>query len=126
MTILRWALVVPAAWVAWAVALAIGLALYDFVQSFCPVEQMISGMCVAPWFRYASAAVFCIGAGLAAALILVACTLMAPTHRPRVALVVFVAGALAGLAMAIAASAFLELVTALVVGSLVTWRLRRL
>ena len=108
----------------WAVALAFGLVLYQLVESFCPAEQMISGMCVAPWFRYAAAAVFCVSAGVAAVLILVACTFMAPSHRPVVAGVVFVVGAMVALAMAVAASAFGELATALGVGALVTWRLR--
>lgn len=114
-----------AAWAAWAITVAATVGLYSVVETFCPVDQMVSGMCVAPWFRRAAQAVFWTGSALAAVLIPIACTVVAPAHRRRVALVTFVVGALVALAMAIAATAYLELATALVVGALVTWRLRR-
>ena len=97
----RWALVPLAAWAAWAVTVAATIGLYSVVETFCPVDQVVSGMCVAPWFRHAAQAVFCTGSALGAVLIPIASTTAAPAHRRRVALVTFV------------------------VGALVTWRLRR-
>jgi hypothetical protein len=49
-TWLRWLLVLPAAWVAWYAAVLIGFGLYTVAEALCPPDQVISGMCVAPWF----------------------------------------------------------------------------
>ena len=68
----RWLLVIPGAWLAWSVALVSGLAVHSALEALCPAEQVISGMCTATWFRYAERVTFCLGAGMAAALILIA------------------------------------------------------
>src|SRR5215470_13123484 len=115
---LRWLLVVPAAWVGWSGAVLVGFWLHELAQWSCPRAHVVSGMCTTPWFRYVDRAIFCIGAGLAAALVVVACTFVAPRHRGLVAVVTFVAGSVAAIAMGLIAGAFFELATALVVGAL--------
>lgn len=94
---LRWALVVPAAVAAWYVALFVGLAAYSGMNSLCPSAQVISGMCVAPWFPVASAVLRCAAAGLSAALVLLACAWVAPSHKTAAATVVFTIGVVAAL-----------------------------
>ena len=84
---LRWLLVLPVAWLSWIVAAMVALTLYTIAETLCPREQMISGLCTAPWFDHAERAILSFGAGLAAALITVSCTLLAPSHR-RVVVVV--------------------------------------
>lgn len=123
---LRWLLVIPGAWLAWYAALVSGIVAHTALEALCPPEQVISGMCTARWFHYAERAVFCAGAGLAAALILLATTLLAPSHRSAVAAVTLAMGSVTALVMGILASAYAELITALVVGGLTTvWLMRR-
>jgi hypothetical protein len=49
----RWLLLIPGAWLAWSVALVSGIAVHSALESLCPPERVISGMCTATWFRYA-------------------------------------------------------------------------
>jgi hypothetical protein len=122
---LRWLLVIPGAWAAWYVALLTGIAVHSALEMLCPPEDIVSGMCTAQWFRYAERVAFCAGAGLAAALVLLTSTLIAPTHRARVAAIILAVGCVAALAMGILANAYAELVSAVAVGALTTaWLLR--
>jgi hypothetical protein len=122
----RWLLLVPGAWLAWSVALVSGMAVHSALESLCPPEQVISGMCTATWFRYAERITICAGVGLAAALILLTSTLIAPSHRAIVIVATLCVGSAAALVMGVLASAYAELATALVVGGLTTvWLLRR-
>ena len=122
---LRWLLVLPGAWAGWAIAVLTGVGAHSALAALCPPEQLVSGMCVAPWFRYSERIVVCAGAGLAAALILLFCTLIAPSHRPRVVLVTLAAGAAVAIAMGVLAGAYAELMMALAIGILVSlWLLR--
>lgn len=91
---IRWILILPAAVAAWYAALLTGLAMYLGVESFCPEDQMISGHCAAPWFSTATDALVAFGAALAAVLVMVSCTWMAPAHKRPVAIATFAAGAI--------------------------------
>ncbi len=127
MRIFRWLLIVPIAVAAWYVAVALGISLHMGLDALCPPDQIVSGLCTARWYPAASAAVVCTGAGLAAALILVACTWLAPSHRRRVAIATFVAGAVVATFMGLSANAYGPLATAIVAGAIVLrillWRL---
>jgi hypothetical protein len=92
MRVLRWALVPVAAAAAWSASFFVGLLLLDAVGRLCPKSQIVSGLCIAPWWPYAEAAVFCVSAAIAAASIVIASSLTAPLHRARVAAVVYAAG----------------------------------
>jgi hypothetical protein len=86
---------------------------------------MVSGLCVAPWWPYADAAVLCAAAAFAAATIVIACTLTAPSHRRVVAPIVLAAGSVLAVALAIAADTYLPLPAAILAGGLATRWLRR-
>jgi hypothetical protein len=123
---LRWLLMIPSAWASWYVALVIGVHTHSALEALlCPREQIVSGMCAAAWFEYVSRGVMCAGAGLAAALILVTCALIAPSHRSQVVAVTLVAGVVAALVMGVLATAYPECITALVVGGVVAMWLRK-
>jgi hypothetical protein len=89
---LRWILVLPAATTAWYAALFTAVGLYRGVEAFCPSEQMLSGHCFAPWFLVAENVLISLGAALAAALIMTACTWVAPAYKREVALATFALG----------------------------------
>jgi hypothetical protein len=97
--IIRWLLVLPAALAAWYAALFLGIALYEGVEALCPFGQVVSGRCIAPWFVDASDAFIASGAALAAALVMIACTFVAPTHRRHVAIATFAVGTVVAIMM---------------------------
>ena len=123
--VIRWVLVPAAAVVAWAVSLFVGLLLHDVATRLCPESQMVSGACVAPWWPYADAAVLCVSAAFAAALIVVACSLTAPTHRGRVAVAVYIVGAIWAVILAVAGAAYITLPCAAAAGAWGVWWIRR-
>lgn len=121
----RWLLVLPAAWLSWVVALLTGLGFHWIAEAFCPPAQMISDLCVAPWFDVVERAIICGGAGLAAILITVSCTLIAPSHRRVVVAVTLVAGCAVAAWMAFQLDAHLELGAVVVAGLATAWWLQR-
>jgi hypothetical protein len=84
----------------------------------CPAESMVSGACIAPWFRYAEAAIFCVSVALAAFLVVVLPALVAPRWRSAVAWVAFVAGLMVAVYFVAYTAAVLEFVSALIAGLL--------
>jgi hypothetical protein len=122
---LRWLLVPPVAWLSWMVAATVALTLYTIAETLCPREQMISGLCIASWFDHVVRAILCLGAGLAAALITVSCTLVAPSRRRAVMVVTLLAGLAIALSMGLMSGLYLALVTAVVAGLAAAWWLRR-
>ena len=122
---IRWLAVVPMAILAWHLSLVVGLALHSGIEALCPAHQMISGLCVAPWFPAAETAVFIFCAAFAAALIVTACTLVAPDHRRIVAWTVFALGALVAAYLALMTMAIWEFLAAVSAGSLSAWLVSR-
>jgi hypothetical protein len=116
-SLLRWLSILPASFAAWYLALAAGIALHGTLLRFCPPDQLVSGWCAAPWYRFASQAVVCIGAGLAAALILVTSTWLAPAHKRLVAIAAYLVGAAVACTMGFAATAYAAMACALLVGA---------
>lgn len=117
-TLLRWIAVVPAALLGWYMAFLAGLALLSAATNLCPAESMVSGACVAPWFRYAEALIFCVSVALAAFLVVVLPVLVAPRWRSTVAWVAFVAGLMVAVYFVVYTAALLEFVSAVVAGLL--------
>jgi hypothetical protein len=115
--LLRWILVPIAAVAGWYVALLVGLAAITGLDSLCPSDQMVSEMCVAPWYATATGVVFALCAALAAALVVAGGVLAAPSHRRAVAWIVFACGALAALRLGVAVSAWVPLACALAGGA---------
>ena len=125
MRLLRWLLIIPAAVVAWYAAIILALVMHAGLDILCPAEQMISSLCVAPWYEAASNAVVCVGAGLAALLIMLACTSLAPAYKKQVAVATFVAGAAVAALMGWNVGAFAPMLAAMVTGALALWVLTR-
>lgn len=123
--VVRWVLVPVAALAAWGAAVVIGAILHDTATRLCPESYMVSGACVAPWTPVADAMVLVVSAAIAAALIVLAASYTAPSHRPRVAAVVYGLGAAWAVVMAIAGAAYLALPAAGIAGAWAMWLVRR-
>jgi hypothetical protein len=117
-TQMRWLAVLPAAIAGWYLALIIALLLHSGVESLCPADQIDSGMCVAPWFPYASHAISAFGAGLAAVLIITFAVLAAPAHRVLVSRATLVGGLIVSSYMLLETSALVEFASAVTFGVL--------
>jgi hypothetical protein len=114
----RWILILPAGMAAWYLALAVGIALYQALETLCHADQIESGHhCYAPWFSRITRALIVFGAGLAAVFVMMACTWTAPSHKRQVALITFVAGTVAAIIMGAYLQAYLAMVTAIIAGA---------
>jgi hypothetical protein len=122
---LRWVMLIPAVYASWSVALFTGYTILSYVESRCPPELMVSGHCTARWFEFASTAASSTGAAIAAVLIVLSCTLVAPSHRYRVAGTTFVIGATVAVAMGVLAMAWAEMLSAIAAGGIATLWIRR-
>lgn len=96
----RWLAIVPAAALSWLAGLAAGLGLLTIAERLCPREAMVSGMCTAPWYAGAEAAILCVSTALAAALMVGAAAWLAPSRKIVAAAVVLALGSLYALASA--------------------------
>lgn len=112
MHILRWILLPTTCFAAWIAALFAGIAAHSVAESFCPEAQMVSGMCIAPWFETLDAWLVRFFSAFAAALIVVSAYFTAPAARAVVAWVVFGAGGIYALWLAIISWAWGEFVAA--------------
>jgi len=112
MTVLRWILVPLVCIAAWFAALFAGIIAHSVAESFCPADQMVSGMCVAPWFETLDAWLIRFFSAFAAALIISSAYFVAPAARPLVAWIIFALGAAYALWIAIGTSAWGEFVAA--------------
>jgi hypothetical protein len=99
MAILRWLAVIPGAISGWFLALALGFVIVSVIDSYCPPDQVESGMCIAPWYSTAFDAAVCFSAALAAFLVVLFASVMAPAHQRAVSWVAYVSGAVATVAM---------------------------
>jgi hypothetical protein len=91
---LRWLSVAPSAVLAWFIAVYVVLELRRLALALCPAEMVFSGTeCDAAWFATVDHALMPFGAGLAAVLVVLLPTVIAPSHRRMVAWAVFVVGA---------------------------------
>jgi hypothetical protein len=124
-TTLRW-LAIPAAIVAaWALAILLGIGLFEVAIRFCPSDDMVSGMCVAPWYRYVEGGIVVGCAGVAAALILAVSVLLAPSHRVAVAAVVLGGGVAVAFYMAYMTGAWDSFGGAVLAGGIAWFAMQR-
>jgi hypothetical protein len=112
MRVLRWILLPIVCIAAWIAALFTGIVAHSIAESFCPADQMVSGMCVAPWFEALDAWLVRFFSAFAAALIIASCYFTAPAARVVVAWVVFGAGAAYALWIAVVSWAWGEFIAA--------------
>ena len=125
MRALRWILLPIVCIAAWLAALFAGILAHSIAESFCPADQMVSGMCVAPWFETLDAWLIRFLSAFAAALIISSAYFVAPAARPLVAWIVFAAGAVYALWIAVSTSAWGEFVAAGIGGLAVVLLLTR-
>ena len=120
--VVRWLLVPLTALAVWVGTLLIGIGASGLLDSLCPPELMVSGLCTAPWHRPAMAAVEMICAGIAAAGFIALPVRVAPAYRTQVAVACFVAGGLFTIQLAIAGAMWAPAVVAAAVGAIVLGR----
>ncbi len=125
--VLRWLLIIPAAFVAWYAAFFTGIALLTGLNRLCPAGRMVSQSCIAPWSGIIFNAAMCFGAGLAALLIMFASALLAPTHKRQVAVVTLLVGSAVAVAMAVSLGdeAYYALISAVAAGLFGLWVVMR-
>jgi hypothetical protein len=117
MRIVRWILLPIVCIAAWVAALFAGIVAHSVAELVCPADQMVSGMCVAPWFETLDAWLVRFFSTFAAALIIVSCYFTAPAARVLVAWVVFGLGAVYALWIAVVSWAWGEFIAAGVGGA---------
>jgi hypothetical protein len=97
-SVVRWVLILPAAVAVWYVAFLVGLGLYIAVEKFAPPNQMVLGHFV-PWLEIGKSSAVVLGASLAAALVMITCTSLAPSNKREVAVATFVIGTVVAIYM---------------------------
>lgn len=90
---LRWLLVAALGACGFWVAVGVTLALYSGAFALCPKEEIVSGMCDAPWFDAAERAAILSGPAVGAAWTVALPAWVAPRRRARVAWLMFALGA---------------------------------
>lgn len=95
MTIARWILAIPAAFLGWFLALFLGLLAHGFLTSLCPTDMMVSGACIASWHMKISSFLVPAFSGVAAILVIIFPTVVAPSYRLQVSVLAYVSGAIA-------------------------------
>jgi hypothetical protein len=117
MTILRWLAVPVSGLAVWYAVLLLGIGSVDVLDSLCPRELMISGMCSAPWHGPAFDALVLFYTGMVSAGVVLVPAVLAPSHRFRVALAAYVYGAAFAVYVLAAGSAWGPFVVAAASGS---------
>jgi hypothetical protein len=117
---LRWLAIVPAVLAVWWLIMLLGFGLLEVAIRFCPSDQLVSGMCMATWYRYVEDGIIVACSGLAAFLILAVSVLLAPSHRLTVASVILGGGVAVALYMAYAAQAWGSFAAAVLAG-VIAW-----
>jgi len=95
LTIVRWIFVLPAAGAGFFAAACAGIFGYEVLNGWCPGGELVSGLCTNHWVGDFAAL---IGALLAPALVVLAGTMTAPSHRRAVAWTLYAGGAAVALA----------------------------
>jgi hypothetical protein len=118
--IVRWLLIFPTAIVAWSAAFFVGIVILDEIKWLCFSDQIVSGLCVAPWFGIVEFTTIAFGAALAAVLILVGCVWLAPERKREVAIATFIVGAFVAILMGIgSAITLVPMMAAVIAGGIV-------
>lgn len=125
MKLLRWVLVPVACIAAWYAAFFIGLFILSAAESSCPRDQIVSGVCIAPWWEPVEKCVFCFSTGLSAVLVVACGFFTAPAARGFVAWLVFGTGSIVAVWVAAESAMWVECVSAVAAGLLTAFVLTR-
>jgi hypothetical protein len=118
---LRWALVPVTAFAVWLGALLIGIGGASLLDSLCPPDLMISGICTAPWHGPAMTALEMVCAGIAAVGFIGLPAMVAPAYHMPVAVGCFVVGGLLTIELAIAGALWAPAAVAAIAGVITLW-----
>ena len=121
MTLVRWLLVPVTAFAVWAGTLLLGIAGSSLLDSLCPPDQMVSGVCTASWHRPAMAALEMLCAAIAAGGFIALPAAVAPAYRVRVGAACFVVGGVLTIELAIAGALWAPAAVASIAGILTLW-----
>ena len=118
MKIFRWIMVIPSAYVGWYSVLIIGIGFYQLGISFCPENEMDSGICVANWWMIYEKIIFVLFAGLSAMSAVTIPTYVAPSYKYQVAIIAFLIGVILAIWFASIGGLWLELSAAILFGGI--------
>ena len=116
---LRWFAVLPSAVLAWGLAFFVSLYVLGAAENyFCPADLLTSSGCYAPWWSDVERGAAAFGAALAAVLVVVISTIVAPAQKRRVAWYSFGVGAVLTIFIGLFLSFFFQMVATLVAGAI--------
>lgn len=91
----RWLLVVPSGIIGWYIGIIVAITIYAINDWLCPAKYIVSGTCYgAPWSSFVQDFAVAFGSVIAAVLVVVLPTIIAPDHRRPVAITAYVTGLL--------------------------------
>jgi hypothetical protein len=96
--------------------LFLGITLLGIAESFCPADEMISGTCVAPWFRLVESGIFCFSTALSAVFVVAAAVLVAPAEKLLIAWLAFAIGSIVAFVFALETWAWGMFASAVIAG----------
>ena len=118
---MRWALVPVTAFGVWLGTLLIGIGGSSLLDSLCPADLMISGICTAPWHEPAMTALEMVCAAIAAVGFIVLPAAVAPAYDVQVAVGCFVVGGLLTIELTIAGGLSAAAAVAAIAGVTTLW-----
>jgi hypothetical protein len=89
----RWIILGPLAVLGVCLGVLTTLLLISFFENLCPIEQKISGVCIASWYETAENFSIAAGSSLSAFFSVAIAFLIAPTHKIYSAATIFFCGA---------------------------------
>jgi hypothetical protein len=109
-------LVPVTAFAVWLGTLLLGIGVSSLLDSMCPPDLMLSGICTAPWHQPAMTALEMMCAAIAAVGFIALPARVAPAYHVHVAVVCFVAGGLLTIELAIAGALWAPAAIAAIAG----------
>ena len=116
-----WLLLAPLVVFAWACMFVATLTLHSAVDTFCPTEYLVSGMCTWKWAFLIQDALVVAGASISAIVVILVATLTAPSHEARTAVIVYIGGLSTAIWMYTQTDAIGAFTGAACFGLLATW-----
>ncbi len=123
--IIRWVLLIPSVVVSWFLISAIGIHVYTTIESLCPSDKFISGICYASWWQIAEQIIPMIFIGLSAIVVVLVSALVAPKSKRTVTLGTYLIGCMFAILIAIDTQEWLWAFSAVILGGITTFFLAK-
>lgn len=120
---LRWLLTVPAGIAGFYIGVIVALLAHMGSEWLCPSEYVVSGTCFAPWSTFVNDTYLALGALICGSLTVLLPTLIAPSHRCKVAYIAYASG-LTGSVYWLAHSLWVPVAWAVLAGAITIWRIQ--